>query len=53
LLEERDALQATKLEALRKDINQGLESLGNGKGKPLDMKSIKARGRKNLAENDQ
>lgn len=51
LLEERDALQALKLEALRKDIYPGLESLDNGQGKPLDMKAIKAKGQKNLAEN--
>lgn len=49
LLEERDTLQATKLEALRKDINQGLESLDNGRGRPLDTKAIKAKGRKSLA----
>jgi len=53
LLEERDALQAMKLEALRKDIHQGLESLDNGAGKPLDMKAIKAKGRKRLAGNGQ
>lgn len=53
LLEERDALQAMKLEALRKDIHQGLESLDNGAGKPLDMEAIKAKGRKRLAANGQ
>ena len=53
LLEERDALQAMKLEALRKDIHQGLESLDNGQGKPLDMKTIKAKGQKRLAGNGQ
>ncbi len=51
LLEERDALQALKLEALRKDIHLGLESLDNGLGKPLDMKAIKAKGQKHLAGN--
>ncbi|MCF6210413.1 MAG: type II toxin-antitoxin system ParD family antitoxin [Gammaproteobacteria bacterium] len=51
LLEERDALQALKLEALRKDIYLGLESLDNGQGKPLDMKAIKAKGQKHLAGN--
>ena len=53
LLEERDALQAMKLEALRKDIHQGLESLNNGQGRPLVMKAIKAKGRKNLAASGQ
>ncbi len=53
LLEERDAFQEMKLEALRNDIHQGLESLNNGQSKPLDMKAIKAKGRKNLAGNDQ
>jgi len=51
LLEERDTLQAMKLEALCNDINQGLKSLDNGEGKSLDMKAIKARGRKSLAGN--
>ncbi len=50
LLEEKDALQMMRLEALRKDIGQGLESLNNGEGKPLDMKVIKTRGRKNWLE---
>lgn len=49
LLEERDALQAMKLEALRKDITEGLESLDSGKGRPLDVKGIKTKGRKRLA----
>nr|WP_298410996.1 type II toxin-antitoxin system ParD family antitoxin [uncultured Halomonas sp.] len=53
LLEERDALQAMKLEALRKDIHQGLESLDNGTGKPLDMQAIKTKGRKRLAGHGQ
>lgn len=53
LLEERDALQAVKLEALRKDIQQGLESLDNGSGQPLDMKQIKAKGRERMGRNGQ
>jgi len=53
LLEERDTLQAMKLEALRKDIHQGLASLDASAGKPLDMKAIQARGRECLAENSQ
>ena len=45
LLEERDALQSMKLEALRHDINQGLTSLDNGEGKPLDIDTVKAKAR--------
>lgn len=45
LLEERDAVQAVKLEALRQNINQGLASLDNGEGKLLDIESIKAKAR--------
>lgn len=45
LLEERDALQTMKLEALRQDINQGLTSLDNGEGKPLDIDVIKRKAR--------
>ena len=51
LLEERDAFQAMKLEALRKDISQGLESLESGRGRALDMSAIKAKGRQCLADN--
>jgi antitoxin ParD1/3/4 len=51
LLEERDAMQAMKLEALRTDIKQGVESLDKGEGKPLDAESIKARGRELLQAN--
>ncbi len=53
LLEERDAFQAMKLEALRKDISQGLESLESGRGRALDMSAIKAKGRQCLADNGQ
>ena len=48
LLEERDSLQAMKLEALKADIQQSLDSLERGVGKPLDMEQIKARGRQLL-----
>lgn len=51
LMEERDAMQAMRLEALRQDINQGLESLERGEGKPLNIEAIKTRGRAKLAEN--
>ncbi|GGX60436.1 type II toxin-antitoxin system ParD family antitoxin [Saccharospirillum salsuginis] len=48
LMEERDALQAVRLESLRYDINKGLGSLENGEGKPLDIEAIKAKGRARL-----
>lgn len=48
LLEERDRLQTMKLEAMKVDIQQGLDSLERGQGKPLDMEQIKARGRQQL-----
>ena len=49
LLSEQDAMQAMKLEALRADINSGVESLNNGEGSTLDMDSIKAKGREMLS----
>ena len=48
LLEERDAMQAIRLESLRQDINKGLDSLERGEGKPLDIDAIKAKGRAKL-----
>lgn len=51
LMEERDALQAARLEALRQDINKGLDSLEREGSKPLDMEAIKAKGRAKLAGN--
>ena len=49
LLDERDSLQTMKLEALRKDITQGLDSLDKGEGRALDIEDIKAKGRQMLA----
>jgi antitoxin ParD1/3/4 len=46
LLEERDRLQAMRLEELRAEIKKGIES---GESTPLDIGAIKARGRKRLA----
>ena len=46
LLEERDRLRSMRLEELRAQIQQGLDS---GEPTPLDMGVIKARGRKRLA----
>ncbi|TVZ38670.1 antitoxin ParD1/3/4 [Alteromonadaceae bacterium 2753L.S.0a.02] len=51
LMEERDAMQAVRLEALRQDINKGLDSLEREGSKPLDMEAIKANGRARLAGN--
>lgn len=47
LLEERDRLQAIRLEELRAEIRQGLES---GEPSPLNIQEIKARGHRRLAE---
>jgi antitoxin ParD1/3/4 len=46
LLEERDQLRDLRLEELRRDIQQGIDS---GEATPLDIQAIKARGRKRLA----
>jgi len=50
LLEERDSVNAMKLEALRKDINAGVTSLDQEGGSTLDVKSIKAKGRQQLRD---
>ena len=47
LLEERDRLHALRLEELREEIKKGLHS---GAATPLDVGTIKARGRQRLAE---
>ncbi len=46
LIEEREQRRNAKLEALRKDIADGLES---GAPEPLNIDSIKAEGRRRLA----
>ena len=45
LLEERDAMKNIKLEALRKELNVGIDSLNAGRGLAFDKESIKAKGR--------
>lgn len=50
LLEEKEVLKAMKLEALKADIQDGIDSLDSGQGKPLDIESIKARGRQIIAQ---
>ncbi len=47
LMEERDRLNAAKLEALRQDIAIGLNS---GPPVPVDIEDIKRRGRERLAK---
>lgn len=51
LMEERDAMQAARLEALKQDISKGLDSLEREGSKPLDIDAIKAKGRAKLAGN--
>ena len=48
LLEERDALQQMKLEALSKELGAGIKSLDAGKGRAFDKAAIKAKGRAQL-----
>jgi len=50
LLREQDELKRMRLEALRKDIQKGIDSLNRGEGKPFDVEVIKAEGRKRLSE---
>jgi len=50
LLNERDSSNAIKLDALRQEIAQGIESLEKGKGKALDIERIKSKGRQMLAD---
>lgn len=45
LLEERDAIKEMKLAALRRDLQEGIDELDQGKGTPLDMGDIKAKAR--------
>ena len=46
LLEERDQLRELHLEKLRQDIKNGINS---GEATPLDIETIKAKGRKRMA----
>jgi antitoxin ParD1/3/4 len=45
LLEERDAIKEMKLEALRRDLQEGIDELDRGEGSPLNMEDIKAKAR--------
>ncbi|MDN5936201.1 MAG: type II toxin-antitoxin system ParD family antitoxin [Nitrosospira sp.] len=51
LLEEREAMQAVRLENLRRDIADGVAALDNHEGRPLDIKAIKQRGRQTRDQN--
>jgi len=46
LVEEREQVRAAKLDALRRDIREGLDS---GAPEPLDMAAIKAEARRRMA----
>ena len=48
LLEERDAIKNMKLEALRKELNIGVEPRDAGKGRTFDKEAIKSKGRAKL-----
>lgn len=52
LLEEKEALKLMKLQALRGDIQTGIDSLDRGNGRPLDIDVIKARGREMMTRDD-
>ena len=48
LLDQRDRLQERKLDALRRDIDEGIEELDAGLGEPFDIESIRSEGRRTL-----
>ncbi|MCJ2013227.1 type II toxin-antitoxin system ParD family antitoxin [Methylobacterium sp. J-076] len=50
LVEEREQIRAAKLDALRRDIREGLDS---GALETLDMAAIKAEGRRRAAAGDE
>ncbi|PWQ92613.1 type II toxin-antitoxin system ParD family antitoxin [Leucothrix pacifica] len=45
LLVEREEVKEMKLVALRRDLQEGIDSLDRGEGSPLDMNDIKAKAR--------
>ena len=49
LIEDRDTQRALQLRRLREDIKVGLDQVDKGQVAPLDVKKIKAEGRKRLA----
>ena len=46
LLEDQDTMKSAKLNALRKDIQEGIDSLDNGDGREFNPEEIKAEARK-------
>jgi antitoxin ParD1/3/4 len=50
LLREQDELKRMRLETLRAEVQKGINSLDQGKGKKFDVEGIKAKGRARLAE---
>jgi antitoxin ParD1/3/4 len=48
LIEDRDAERALRLRRLRAEIQVGLDQIEKGRVAPLDVKKIKAEGRKRL-----
>jgi antitoxin ParD1/3/4 len=49
LIEHRDTQRALELRRLREEIQVGLDQIEKGQVAPLDVKKIKAEGRKRLA----
>ena len=49
LIEDRDTQRALQLRRLREEIQVGLDQVEKGRVAPLDVKKIKAEGRKRLA----
>jgi len=49
LLEERDRIKEMKLEALRKEIQKGMDSLDRGEGIPFNADDVITRGRERQA----
>jgi antitoxin ParD1/3/4 len=49
LIEDRDTQRALQLRRLREDIKVGLDQVDKGQVAPLDVKKIRAEGRKRLA----
>ncbi len=46
LLEDQDTMKSVKLNALRKDIQAGIDSLDNGEGKEFNIGEIQAEARR-------
>ena len=53
LLVKRDAEKEMKLVALRRDLQEGIDSLDRGEGTPLDMEQIIAKGKSQIIKEAQ